>query len=65
MREIWSRLKSRPESTPKQVVRELESAAGPVLGEDGQPDPMKSPWFSLEIRHDSFLGCLRREADLL
>ena len=26
----------------------------PVLGEDGQPDPKRSPWFSLEIRHDQF-----------
>ena len=26
----------------------------PVLGEDGQPDPKKSPWFSLEIRQDQF-----------
>ena len=26
----------------------------PVLGEDGQPDLKRSPWFSLEIRHDQF-----------
>ena len=25
-----------------------------MLGEDGQPDPMKSPWFSQEMRHDQF-----------
>ena len=33
----------------------------PVLREDGQPDPKKSPWFSLEIRQDQ-LPWARREA---